>query len=166
MEENEKVETPNVQEKTTSEDLEKKPVQEQEGNGEVVTKKEEEQPNPESEKKFTQQDLDNIIKGRLERVNKEIEELKALNRETEIKLAFTTNHINKDREEDIKIWFKGKGEELTSATLLDALKTHPEWAEKISTIAIGNTGGTNNVDNKSDKEQKLLSAMGYDKLIE
>jgi len=162
--------TPEVEEKTPVVEEEKTVVETPETPSTDDSDKE--------EKKFTQTDLNNIIKGRLEKVYKEIDELKTQtkeleelkkqkseleekNKESEITLAFITNHIDKEREEDIKIWFKGKGEEITNTTLQEALKSHPEWAEKVSTIAIGNTGGTNNVDNKGDTERKLESVLGY-----
>ena len=45
-------------------------------------------------------------------------------------LAFIENHIDKNRYDDVKTYFKGKGLEFSSEELLKAISTHPEWLEK------------------------------------
>lgn len=45
-------------------------------------------------------------------------------------LAFIENHIDKNRYDDVKTYFKGKGLEFSSDELLKAISTHPEWLEK------------------------------------
>ena len=154
------------------------------GEGEVSEQeaKEAQQTIPQEEqsvaKTFTQEELNKIIKERLERhsksiyskygvdnddgfdeiytraeayaemkerydsVNSERESLRnelAIYRENEI---LSNAEIAKDRYDDVKTWFKGKGEKITEGTLKDALASHPEWvkkAEKKTTILpIGN----------------------------
>lgn len=47
--------------------------------------------------------------------------------ELEERLAFMSNGINPDREDDIRAYFKGKGLEFNEETLVKELDTHPEW---------------------------------------
>ena len=47
--------------------------------------------------------------------------------ELEERLAFMSNGINPDREDDIRAYFKGKGLEFNEETLVNELETHPEW---------------------------------------
>jgi hypothetical protein len=61
-----------------------------------------------------------IMKERYEARGTEIAELKE-------KLAFMTNNINPDREDDIRAYFKGKGLEFNEESLVNELETHPEW---------------------------------------
>lgn len=42
-------------------------------------------------------------------------------------LAFKTNDINPAREDDIRAYFKGKGLEFNEEALVNELATHPEW---------------------------------------
>ena len=47
--------------------------------------------------------------------------------ELEERLAFMSNNINPDREDDIRAYFKGKGLEFNEDALVNELETHPEW---------------------------------------
>lgn len=51
--------------------------------------------------------------------------------ELEEKLAFMSNNINPDREDDIRAYFKGKGLEFNEETLVNELETHPEWRKVV-----------------------------------
>ena len=45
-------------------------------------------------------------------------------------IAFRDNDVNKDKVDDIKAYFKGKGLELTDENLREQLATHPEWVNQ------------------------------------
>ena len=108
------------------------------------------------EKTFTQEQVNKIMRSRLER-----DRLSFLNRygvkdrdgldsligkaqsyeimkerynaqktkiaELEERLAFMSNGINPDREDDIRAYFKGKGIDFNEESLVNELETHPEW---------------------------------------
>lgn len=114
----------------------------------------------EKPKTFTQEQVNKIMKSRLER-----DRLSFLNRygvkdrdgldsligkaqsydimkeryiasktkisELEERLAFMSNGINPDREDDIRAYFKGKGLEFNEEALINALETHPEWRKVV-----------------------------------
>lgn len=94
-------------------------------------------------KKFTQEDLDNAIKDRLDRAEQSFlkkagvsnfEELgKKLSEgnSAKIELILTKNNIADDRHDDVITHFKGKGQELTEQALAETVKTHPEWLKKV-----------------------------------
>lgn len=102
-----------------------------------------------AEETFTQSRVNDIVTKRLERANrktlerygvesleeldaivgkaKEAEDLRKANGELSEKLAFITNRIAPEREEDVRVHFKGKGIEFTDENLKKELETHPEW---------------------------------------
>lgn len=47
-------------------------------------------------------------------------------------LWFKDNNVNPDRIDDIKAHFKGTESELTNESLVEALKTHPEWLNNLA----------------------------------
>ena len=80
-------------------------------------------------------ELDGLI-GRAqsyEVMKERYEALKTANSELEEKLAFLSNGINPDREDDIRAYFKGKGIEFNGEALASALETHPEWRKVVET---------------------------------
>lgn len=46
------------------------------------------------------------------------------------KLAFLSNNIDPERYDDVRTWFKGKGEPLTDIALKDAIVKHAEWLNR------------------------------------
>lgn len=46
------------------------------------------------------------------------------------KVAFMENNINKDKYDDVRTYFKGKGLQFTEDELKRQLETHPEWINK------------------------------------
>ena len=107
-------------------------------------------------KTFTQEQVNNVIKERLERANKSflkrygLENREALddivnkalsydlmdekynalideNSSLKEKLAFIENNIDNNRIDDVRAYFKGKELEFNNETLAEELKTHPEW---------------------------------------
>lgn len=101
------------------------------------------------EKTFTQEQLNDIIRTRIEKeqarllkklgVN-ELDELLDNNKkisDLESKLtslieenAFMKNNVNPKKYDDIRAYFKGKGIEFTNEKLAEELKTHEEWLNK------------------------------------
>lgn len=109
-----------------------------------------------TEKTFTQEMVDEIVRTRLERDRKatyhrygvaDRDELDSLigksqsydvmkerygkikeeNASLREKMAFVNNNINPNREDDIRAYFKGKGIEFNETNLINELVTHPEW---------------------------------------
>ena len=87
-----------------------------------------------------------IMKERYEARGTEIAELKE-------KLAFMTNNINPDREDDIRAYFKGKGLEFNEESLVNELETHPEWRNVVQ------------VDNKPKTTIEVLGVEHRDRNI-
>jgi len=112
------------------------------------------------EKTFTQKQVDDLIKARLERRTKSflrrygVEKssdldnligksqaydvmkerytaIKDENAQLKERIAFLTNNINPDREDDIRAHFKGKDIVFNEENLVKELGTHPEWLKAI-----------------------------------
>lgn len=66
-----------------------------------------------------------VMKERYEAQKERISEL-------EERLAFLTNEINPDREDDIRAYFKGKGLDFNGEALANELATHPEWKKVVA----------------------------------
>lgn len=80
-------------------------------------------------------------------LNKKYNELSATNATLNEKVMFTDNSIRKDREDDVRTYFKGKELQLTDENIKEALKTHAEWssAPVNNPLPVGN-GGTPKVE--------------------
>ena len=131
-----------IQETITTEIVEEQPKQE-----EVIAP---DTPDNEIAKKeeplFTQDKLNTIVQDRVnkiynkygvktsEELDKVFEEAKSYKRE----LLFLKNNIDTARTDDICVYFKGLGQEITQETLNEQLNKHPEWVKKIATINVGN----------------------------
>lgn len=50
------------------------------------------------------------------------------------KYAYKVGNIDEKKIADIETYFKGKGIDIDEKTLMEELKTHPEWAAKVATI--------------------------------
>ena len=110
----------------------------------------------ETEKTFTQEQVNNIIRERLTRdreslysrynfkskdeldnaitkslavdeLTERLENMQNENRLLNERLLFLTNNISKNKEDDIKAYFKGKEMELNEENLVKELLTHKEW---------------------------------------
>lgn len=128
--------------------------QEQENKESTATQEQEEA--VKSSKTFTQEQLNKIVRARLDRqykslydrygvsdsnglddlitkahsydvLKEECERIGLENTDLKTSLAFIRNGINPDREDDIKAHFKGKEIELNEENLIKELETHPEW---------------------------------------
>lgn len=113
-----------------------------------------------SSKTFTQEQVNKLVRDRLERQNKstfarygvndiggldelinkahsydvmkeQYESMELENTGLKESLAFIRNGINPDRESDIRAHFKGKELELTEENLVSELETHPEWRKVV-----------------------------------
>ena len=113
---------------------------------------------------FTQEQLNDIIRARLEKAQQRLfnrygvtnrDELDSLigksqsydvmkekyadletkNYELEKELAFSKNNINLERQEDIMAYFKGKGIDFNNDNLVNELSTHPEWLNPVKVEA-------------------------------
>ena len=140
----------------------------------------------EGEKRFTQDEVNNIVVGRLNSLYngygvKDKAELDALigkatlyddtkarydaleneHRGTAEKLLFLENNINPARYDDVRAYFKGKELVFNDENLKKEIETHNEWlivAEKpVATIkAVGNIKQTETKENDKDKAMKLF----------
>ena len=75
-------------------------------------------------------------------LSKKYGELSDKSSELNEKYLFNTNSIKKDREDDVRTYFKGKGLQLTDENIKEALKTHAEWssAPVNNPLPVGNGG--------------------------
>lgn len=114
----------------------------------------------EPEKTFTQKQVDDLIKARLERRTKSLlkrygvetpeelddligksqaydvmkeryENIKLENAQLKERNAFLTKGVSPDREDDIRAHFKGKEIEFNEENLAKELETHPEWLKVV-----------------------------------
>lgn len=110
----------------------------------------------ETHRTFTQEELNGIVKERLDRqsakflqrlglesmdgIDEMLEHAKAYAEAQELmaryqlenenlrqEMAFRDNEVNPKKVDDVKAYFKGKGLELTGDSLKEELETHPEW---------------------------------------
>lgn len=174
---------PSVEEKSVNEtSAVEKPVQE------AVS------PTAPEERKYTREEVDGIVKESLSAVYGKYgvgsaEELerkfsdgeKALGEiraslaesekrlaESEKRLAFAVNRIDPGREDDVETWFKGKGKVLDGPGLVEALKTHPEWQGRLSTVSVGNAADDGRAPqglSEKSRENELAASLGYDRLV-
>ena len=113
---------------------------------------------------FTQEQLNDIIRARLEKAQQRLfnrygvtnrdeldsligksqsydvmkekyDDLETKNYELEKELAFSKNNINLERQEDIMAYFKGKGIDFNNDNLINELSTHPEWLNPVKVEA-------------------------------
>lgn len=126
----------------------------------------------ETQKYFTQEQLNNVVRDRLNKVYsryevnnaQELDDLVSKAYEREVyeeeynnllnnyakinrELTFLKNNINFDREDDIVAYFKGKDIDFTADNLIEALKTHPEWL---------------NAKSASETQKTTIQALGND----
>ena len=140
---------------TETDTVESKDVVEQQPEQEVVEPKQPEQ-EQQVEKTFTQKQVNNLIKARLERranslyrrygvansgeldemigksqaydvMKERYSAIKDENSQLKERLAFLSNGINPEREDDVRAHFKGKGIDFNEESLKTELQTHPEW---------------------------------------
>lgn len=129
------------------------------------------------EKKFTQEQVNEMIRERLARQEKSfLEQFKVNDKNTleEIvkkssilndenvslkqKLAFIENNINPERQDDILALFKGKGLDFTDEKLKELLPSHQEWLkEKVVTTTINNMGKDHDSNKSKEVDEKELA---------
>ena len=143
-----------------NEEIEKTQVEE-----EVATVGNEEKTEPTEETKtsegnFTQEQVNDIVRARLERSQARIFNRYGVKNKTELdeligkaqsyqvmyeryglmkdelsnlkqEIAFLKNNINPERKDDIMAYFKGKGIEFSNDNLVNELATHPEWLNPV-----------------------------------
>lgn len=79
------------------------------------------------------QKIEELTKGSTD-LQSRYDELMNQNRDLAKKYAFTSRNIRPELYSDIEAMFKGKGLEITEATLNEELKTHPDWYNKAGTV--------------------------------
>ena len=96
----------------------------------------------ETPKTFTQDEVNAIVKERLERQESKFLErlgieakeregnLLSENRALRESIALIKNSVDPNREDDVRTYFKGKGIDLTEEALKEAMETHPEWRSR------------------------------------
>lgn len=123
---------------------------------EEVVEEEVEETEGEGNATFTQEQVNDLVRARLDRFEKRlykkygVEDKKALedlvgkgqsydvvkeryesqkleNNSLKEKIAFLENNINPNRYEDVRAYFKGKEIEFNNDNLVNELSTHPEW---------------------------------------
>lgn len=140
----------------------------------------ENEPVKESEKTFTQDDVNNIVVGRLSSIYKgygvkdkaeldllvqkangfdelktNFDSLSIEHQNTKDKLVFLENNINPERYDDVKAYFKGKEIVFNAENLIKEIETHKEWLNvPKSTFKVGNVQ-QEQISNKTDKERAM-----------
>ena len=141
----------------------------------------------EEEEKFTQSQVNDIVTRRLakqaeafykkygvndeeglnaivgkakdyDNLSKKYGELSDKSSEVNEKYLFNTNSIKKDREDDVRTYFKGKGLQLTDENIKEALKTHAEWssAPVNNPLPVGNGGAPKVEEDEIDIASRLF----------
>lgn len=91
--------------------------------------------------------------------------LKDENSSLKERLAFISNGINPDREDDIRAYFKGKDLAFNEEALIKELETHPEWRKiveedttpKTTIKALGVEHRDRNVpENEAEKQKRIF----------
>lgn len=117
---------------------------------------------PNATQSFTQEQVNDIVRERLERSKKgiydklgvtddagldvlieklkgydtiksQLDTLNADNSSLKEKIMFYENNVLANREDDVRTYFKGKGIAMTTDALKSALETHPEWLKSVDT---------------------------------
>lgn len=175
------------------------PSENQEETGENEENVNNEPENLDDKPQFSQNDLNRIINKRLSKAKKDFYKGCGVENETELdailgkgqaydimkneydklvventafreKELFTTNNINPQRYDDIRVHFKGLGTDLNADNLKEQLMTHPEWINKPTTAfeapttpikpkveikAVGNPISTKKVESDDSLMRKL-----------
>lgn len=135
----------------------------------------------ENDKVFSKEEVNDIVSGRINRLfgklgvvkteelealvskGKEFDKLKADYDNLNKKQIFYENNISKEREDDVITYFKGKGLEFNSQTLVEVLKTHPEWKNKTVVSKIGSTKTDVKNNEEDDSGKKVAEKLfGFD----
>lgn len=89
-----------------------------------------------AERRFSQADVDRIVKERLskakeneESLNQRIAKLEEENRLNRVNSALSSAGISPDKREDVIFYMKGKGVEISEETLSKELERHPHWKQ-------------------------------------
>lgn len=137
----------------------------------------------ETQKGFTQEQVNEIIKERLERANNSLykrygvadkngldtliqkansydlmaEQYNGLENERNSlmeKLTFIENNVNPDRYDDVRAYFKGKGLNFDKNNLVSEIATHPEWLNQVAKQTTISTIGANSGQVPSSEESE------------
>lgn len=96
-------------------------------------------------------------------LNREFEDHKSKYNEIFEENSFLKNNINPDRYDDIRTYFKGKGIDFSNESLLEAIKTHPEWVNPSASTTIKTLGVEEHKKTPEIDERKLASKfLGVD----
>lgn len=151
---------------------------------------------PASEQTFTQEQVNEIVRKRLERsdskffesygvkdkneldelvkkskgydelntkyteMSQSYEGMKTENLTYKEKILFFENNILNERQEDVKVYFKGKGIDFTDENLKKELETHPEWCKKEEVTTI-QTLGSDQGKGKQTPDEKEIAAKYF-----
>ena len=74
------------------------------------------------------------LKLQNDELNQKNSDLETLNMDLTKRYAYKVGNINPDRYPDIETYFKGKNLNIDENTLMQEVKTHPEWVNKVATI--------------------------------
>lgn len=98
-----------------------------------------------------------LAKGRdYQKLFEELEQLKTKNRDLVKESLFNKYKIDETRFDDVETYFKGKELDLTDENLAQALNNHNEWVKKIAEVEIGAEKQTNNDMNDLESERRRI----------
>lgn len=149
-----------------------------------------------AERTFTQEEVNGIVRERLDRQHKswlsdlgaqsqdelkgwgekakgydeavkKAGDLETENAELRADLLINKAGVRPEREDDVRTYFKGKGEELNEENLRKALETHPEWIGKADEgkakpVAIG---GEHQAKKAADPDEEAAKLFGLDRFV-
>lgn len=124
----------------------------------------------EQSKQFTQEEVNSFVSGRLNKIyssygvdkkeqldsivekGKKFDEIATENLKLKKQILFNEKNIDKNREQDVEIYFKGSGQELNAENLDKALETHKEWKK----ATIDTNFGTAKAKSSEDEFEKAI----------
>lgn len=111
-------------------------------------------------------ELDNLIgqsrsygplKERFDELDKNHNELNDTYKDLNKRYAYKVGNINEKKIADIENYFKGKGIDIDENSLLEEIKTHPDWVNKVSTIQqLGAEVQTSNENDMRTEAEKIF----------
>ena len=115
------------------------------------------------------QELDDLVgkagsydstKERLDLLNTEHSELVNQHKDLCKRYGYKMHNINPDKYADIETYFKGKGIDIDENSLLDEIKSHPDWVNQVTTIQ--NLGAEATAGQTQDEAAMASEIFGVD----
>lgn len=102
----------------------------------------------------------NYDKTKLERdeLSQKYADLETQHKDLNKRYAYKVGNIDENKIADIETYFKGKGIDINENSLMEELKTHPDWVHKVATIK--QLGAEVNTPEEKDMRQEAARIFG------